>query len=201
MGEREKRDIMETTDNDKMSEDEINPPKRKTPHITQETTIDLTGDNKEGRDKETEQKEEPNNKRKETAENEQENKEVANKKDEGNLTEWELESTKEVESILIILSETSLNEALRKIGGWHLLLTMLTNEITMKEMDLNVITMEEGVASEEEEEEAQGLEDEIDKLKHMAQQVKANIRIGYEFYDKMGHYKNKSEQFFNNKTK
>eukprot|EP00957_Ditylum_brightwellii_P161244 12276946-Ditylum_brightwellii.AAC.1 len=69
----------------------------------------------------------------------------------------------------------------------------------MKEMDRNGITMEEGITSSEEE--AQGLEDEIDKLKHMAQQVKANMRIGHGFYNKMEHYKNKPEQFFIKKNK
>eukprot|EP00957_Ditylum_brightwellii_P119743 9135926-Ditylum_brightwellii.AAC.1 len=65
-------------------------------------------------------------------------------------------------------------------------------------MDLNVSTMEGGSLSEEK---AQNFEDTIDILKHKAHTVRANIKIGYSFYDKNRHYKNKPATLFNEKNK
>eukprot|EP00957_Ditylum_brightwellii_P194497 14813856-Ditylum_brightwellii.AAC.1 len=58
--------------------------------------------------------------------------------------------------------------------------------------------MEGGSLSEEK---APGFRDNIDNLKHKAQTVKANIKIGHGFYNKNGYYKNKPEKFFNKKNK
>eukprot|EP00957_Ditylum_brightwellii_P026474 2002646-Ditylum_brightwellii.AAC.2 len=60
----------------------------------------------------------------------------------------------------------------------------------MMEMDLKTSTMEGGSLLEEK---AQGFEDNINTLKHKAQTVKANIKIGYCFYNKNGHYTSKAD--------
>eukprot|EP00957_Ditylum_brightwellii_P184245 14033461-Ditylum_brightwellii.AAC.1 len=97
--------------------------KHKNFYITQDMAINIT--------KERDGKQDHKNSEKMTLMGDkEEGKEEENEADKTNTIKWDIKPMKEVEELLRILAKNSLNEVLRKIGGWHTFLSMLNNEIT-----------------------------------------------------------------------